>query len=744
MQQATPALSSRIAPHTPQPAKSSGGPSAAAAPLSRWWHGLGPRTFIGSVTAVVAASVAIGYASTELASTALKAERQAALEATLAARSAALETYLTNMSGQVANLAGEPSTHEALAAFSAAFATAAADSRALSPEPDAALTRIVAHHDHELAERFRGGGLSWNGGAAIAPTDPNALALQDRYIVANPHPVGSKHEMDVAPGGTPYDIAHAQHHPRLRTLLQRFGYYDIFIYDTSGNTVYTCFKETDFTSSVVKGCYAESTLSQLIRKTLAGEPSSTATACDFAPYTASYGAPAGFIAAPIVENGAVVGAVAVQVPIDRIDAMCKLPDGLGATGEVLLVGADGMNRSNLRLTESSTVGTSSEFKSVATTAIAGKTGFTECDVKGEVFFAAYKPFNYLGSTWGMVGSIARSEVLAPVQELRLWIGGISIACVTAIALIAIPLSRSMTRRARSAVEGLAQLEAGNLTTRIQTTGTDEFAAISASFNSLAVGLSESIHGVRDGAVRLNGEVEVLAHSSETLANVASSQAASIEEMSAGITELREQTARTAEESSNARKTTESGTQDANVAKAAVDGLEKSMEEIDHAAREIAQIIRVIDEIAFQTNLLALNAAVEAARAGDAGRGFAVVAQEVRALSTRSGEAARKTSDLVSSASDRVARGVTLSHEVRDALEQILKSSGLVATAVESIAQAQNEQLAGITQLDQGIAEISRSTQEAAGQSQQVAAAARQSSGEVAALQASVVKFTVAA
>jgi methyl-accepting chemotaxis protein len=213
---------------------------------------------------------------------------------------------------------------------------------------------------------------------------------------------------------------------------------------------------------------------------------------------------------------------------------------------------------------------------------------------------------------------------------------------------------------------------------------------------------------------LSSDVDALANSSDQLANVASGQAASIEEMSAAITELREQTARASEESQSAQQTSADSAKDASVAKSVVLGLEESMGQIDVAAREIGQIIRVIDDIAFQTNLLALNAAVEAARAGEAGRGFAVVAQEVRALATRSSEAARQTTELVGTATNRVARGVAYSHEVGQALEQILASSARVARAVETIAQAQSEQLTGITQLDQGVAEISRTTQEAAG------------------------------
>jgi methyl-accepting chemotaxis protein len=104
----------------------------------------------------------------------------------------------------------------------------------------------------------------------------------------------------------------------------------------------------------------------------------------------------------------------------------------------------------------------------------------------------------------------------------------------------------------------------------------------------------------------------------------------------------------------------------------------------------------------------------------------------------------RSTELVSSASDRVGRGVTFSKNVRASLEQIIAGSTEVARAVETIAQAQTEQLSGITQLDQGIAEISRTTQEAAGQSQQVAATARQSADEVNTLKQTVERFRLAA
>jgi methyl-accepting chemotaxis protein len=716
-------------------------------PLSRRSDSIGVRVFLGGVTAVLLTSLALGYAAINMSTRTLVEQSNASFASTLATRAHSLEQYLRTMRGHVTTLANEPSTLAALKAFDAGVSTASADATAAGRDTDAALAHIVEHHDRELAGRFRDGGLTWTGGAAIAPTDINARVLQDCYIVSNPNPVGSKHKLDALNIDTAFDRAHAQHHPRLRGVLETFGYYDVFLINREGLIVYTVFKETDFISSVVQGCYAESNLSKLVRATLARKGDAAlaagAEACDFAAYTASYGAAAGFVAAPIVEAGEVVGAIAVQIPIDQLDARCCMSDGLGESGEVVLVGNDGKNRSNLRLSKTATAGSASAFATIAQQGIAGETGFTTLSTEGRAQMTVFQPFDYLGQPWAMVGVIDEAEVLAPIHTLAFWIACVACGAVAFVALMAIPMARSISHRAKACLSALETLGAGELAPQLVLHGNDEFAAVSVQVNALAAQLNTSITGVRAGAQRLDNEVNSLASSSEALSSVSNEQAASIEEMSASITELRQQTELTSHESAGALKTSSAGAADAITAQRAVGGLEGAMDDIDKAAREIGQIVRVIDAIAFQTNLLALNAAVEAARAGEAGRGFAVVAQEVRALATRSGEAARKTTDLVNSASDRVSKGVGFSKEVRSALELIITSAGNVGRSIESIARAQSEQLSGITQLDQGITEISRATQESAGQSQQVATTARESAEEVVALRRSVERFKLA-
>jgi methyl-accepting chemotaxis protein len=137
----------------------------------------------------------------------------------------------------------------------------------------------------------------------------------------------------------------------------------------------------------------------------------------------------------------------------------------------------------------------------------------------------------------------------------------------------------------------------------------------------------------------------------------------------------------------------------------------AMSQIEQSARQIAQIISVIDEIAFQTNLLALNAGVEAARAGDAGRGFAVVASEVRALAQKSTSAAKEIKMLISKSSDQVASGVQLVGQTGQALARILGSMTEINTLVAEIALSAKEQASGLNEINSAVDQMDHVTQQ---------------------------------
>ena len=148
----------------------------------------------------------------------------------------------------------------------------------------------------------------------------------------------------------------------------------------------------------------------------------------------------------------------------------------------------------------------------------------------------------------------------------------------------------------------------------------------------------------------------------------------------------------------------------------------AMSEIENSARQISQIIVVIDEIAFQTNLLALNAGVEAARAGDAGRGFAVVASEVRALAQRSADAAKEIKALISASSQQVDRGVNLVGETGKVLERILTQVTQISGVVSEIAASAEEQSTGLQEVNTAVNQMDQVTQQNAAMVEEATAA----------------------
>lgn len=236
--------------------------------------------------------------------------------------------------------------------------------------------------------------------------------------------------------------------------------------------------------------------------------------------------------------------------------------------------------------------------------------------------------------------------------------------------------------------------------------------------SISSSLNDGSHQVASAA----GQVSI---SSQTLAEGASEQAASLEETSSSLEQLASMTRRNAEnaERSNhlareARSAAEKGSLD-------MQAMSEAMGAIKGSSDDIAKIIKTIDEIAFQTNILALNAAVEAARAGEAGMGFAVVADEVRNLAQRSAQAAKETSAKIEGAINRTAHGVEISTKVAAALNEIVTKARQVDELVAEVASASREQTQGITQINSAVGQMDKVTQSNAANAEESASAAEE-------------------
>ena len=232
-----------------------------------------------------------------------------------------------------------------------------------------------------------------------------------------------------------------------------------------------------------------------------------------------------------------------------------------------------------------------------------------------------------------------------------------------------------------------------------------------------------IDELNEGAREVVSAADQVSSASRALAEGASAQAASLEETSASLEEMASMTQRNAE---GAQRTNELARHARLAADTGVNdmvAMHRSMIEIQSASRQIAKIIKTIDEIAFQTNILALNAAVEAARAGEAGLGFAVVADEVRNLAQRSAQAAKETADKIQSAVSVTAQGVELSAKVKASLDEIVTKVREVDQLASEAAVAAKEQNQGLQQLNTAVNELDKVTQSNAASSEESASAA---------------------
>lgn len=288
--------------------------------------------------------------------------------------------------------------------------------------------------------------------------------------------------------------------------------------------------------------------------------------------------------------------------------------------------------------------------------------------------------------------------------------------------------------------GLDHLADGNLAFRLDTPFPAEYEALRESFNASLTNLGSIIAGVSATARSVSTGASEIRAASDDLARRNEQQAASIEETSAAMNTVTDSIGATADNASAVRRSIEDAYREAREGGTVVESAIGAMSEIEQSAQQIAQIIGVIDGIAFQTNLLALNAGVEAARAGDAGKGFAVVANEVRALAQRSADAARDIKALIGTSSQQVESGVTLVGEAGTLLNTIVSRVGEISNLVQGIAERAEAQAATVQQVNVAVSDMDRMTQQNAAMVEQSTAAARSLANEASELSQMVARF----
>ncbi|HFT7493363.1 TPA: methyl-accepting chemotaxis protein [Enterobacter ludwigii] len=298
-----------------------------------------------------------------------------------------------------------------------------------------------------------------------------------------------------------------------------------------------------------------------------------------------------------------------------------------------------------------------------------------------------------------------------------------IAVLVVIVAVWLGIKQALISPLTRLIDNIRHIASGDLVKRIEVQGANEMGELADSLRHMQGELVRAVGDVRNGANAIYSGASEIAMGNNDLSSRTEQQAASLEETAASMEQLTATVKQNAENARQASNLALSASETAQKGGKVVDNVVQTMRDIAGSSQKIADIISVIDGIAFQTNILALNAAVEAARAGEQGRGFAVVAGEVRNLAQRSAQAAREIKSLIEDSVGRVEVGSTLVESAGETMGEIVNAVTRVTDIMGEIASASDEQSRGIDQVGLAVAEMDRVTQQNASLVEESAAAA---------------------
>ena len=318
---------------------------------------------------------------------------------------------------------------------------------------------------------------------------------------------------------------------------------------------------------------------------------------------------------------------------------------------------------------------------------------------------------------------ALEQRVSAMQQKQVLVAALLLFGLISAVLLAVAFVGSITGPVAEAVSVATAVAEGNLGVTVAVRGNNELGKLMQALSGMRDHLSKVVTQVRQGSEGVATASDEIASGNHDLSARTESQASSLEETAASMEELSATVKQNADSARQANQLAASASVVAIKGGEVVAQVVDTMKGINDASRKIADIISVIDGIAFQTNILALNAAVEAARAGEQGRGFAVVASEVRSLAGRSADAAKEIKSLINASVERVERGTALVDQAGSTMTEVVSSIRRVTDLMGEISAASNEQSLGVSQVGEAVTQMDQVTQQNAALVEEMAAAA---------------------
>jgi len=338
----------------------------------------------------------------------------------------------------------------------------------------------------------------------------------------------------------------------------------------------------------------------------------------------------------------------------------------------------------------------------------------------DIFLGVIKDFEHMQEKLLGKGVDHAHEVYSGARNLMLALAGLAVLLAI---MVAWWVTRSVTGPIREAVGVAEALAKGDLTQKIEAKSKDETGQLLTALGNTVTQLKGIMGGIKESTDTIGTASSQIAQGNADLSQRTEEQASSLEETASSMEELTSTVKQNAENAKQANQLAAGASDVAVKGGAVVKQVVDTMSAISESSKKIADIIGVIDGIAFQTNILALNAAVEAARAGEQGRGFAVVASEVRNLAQRSAAAAKEIKALIGDSVEKVGTGTKLVDEAGQTMQEIVSSVKRVTDIMAEITAASQEQSSGIEQVNTAITQMDEVTQQNAALVEEAAAAA---------------------